>query len=208
MYKLKIAKVGSTLVNGSAIQLQQAYDIVKDKAHETGRPVLMMMDEMEALTAKRDETGHHAEANKVVGTLLQIMDEARGDNVIILASTNCVNLIDHAVKDRIDNKYYFGLPDDETRDKVLILTLNKFKRGKKLASDPVERAKVVKATKGFSIRDITVLVDKASDIARLDCRRDITAGDFDVPIAKNQDLKINENLYKDKNSARVIGFGQ
>ena len=207
LYKLKIAKVGSTLVNGSAIQLQEAYDVVKNKAIETGKPVLLMMDEMEALTAKRDETSHHAEANKVVGTLLQIMDEARGDNVIILASTNCVNLIDHAVKDRIDNKYYFGLPDDKTRDKVLFLTLNKFKRGKTLASDDIERAKVVQATKGFSIRDLTVLTDKASDIARLDGRRDIRAQDFDEPIAKNQDLKINENLYKDKNSARVIGFG-
>ena len=208
LFKFKVSKVGSTLVNGSAIKVQEAYDIVKNKVTETGKPVLLMMDEMEGLTAKRDETGHHAEANKVVGTLLQIMDEARGDNVIILASTNFVNLIDPAIRRRIDNAYYFGLPDDETRDKILEMTLNKFPKGRTLALNPIERAKVVKATKGFAIRDLTVLVDKASDIARLDGRRDIVASDFDKPIAKNQDLKVNENLYKADNARMVIGFNK
>ncbi len=206
MYKFKISKIGSSLVNGSSRQIQDAYNYVKNQAKAGGTPVFLMMDEMESMTAKRDSTGKNSEDNKLVGTLLQILDDARGDNIIVLGATNNFDLVDNAIRSRIDQKFYLGLPDDKTRESVLTLNLNSYPKGKALAANKEELAKVVNLTRGFSNRDITVLIDKASDIAISDGRRDIQADDFIMPVQKNQNMKIKEDAFRDKSSRPSIGF--
>ncbi len=208
MYKFKVSKVGSTFVNGSSIQTQEAYDYIKDIAKESGKPVLMMMDEMESLTARRDSSGTHAEGNKLVSTLLQIIDQARGDNIIILGATNNFDLVDDAIKSRLTYKTYMGLPDDNQRQKLIVLRLNQFPKGAELASSAEDIDKLVNMTRGFSNRDITVLIDEATETAINDNRRNLRLDDFIVPIQSNQNMKIKENLYKDRNAQSTIGFNK
>ncbi|MEE3350261.1 MAG: ATP-binding protein [Candidatus Gastranaerophilaceae bacterium] len=208
MYKFKVSKVGSTFVNGSSIQTQEAYDYIKDIAKESGKPVLMMMDEMESLTARRDSSGTHAEGNKLVSTLLQIIDQARGDNIIILGATNNFDLVDDAIKSRLTYKTYMGLPDDNQRQKLIVLRLNQFPKGAELASSAEDIDKLVNMTRGFSNRDITVLIDEATETAINDNRRNLRLGDFIVPIQSNQNMKVKENLYKDRNAQSTIGFNK
>jgi SpoVK/Ycf46/Vps4 family AAA+-type ATPase len=208
MFKFKVSKVGSTFVNGSSIQTQDAYDYIKDIVKESGKPALMMMDEMESLTARRDSSGTHAEGNKLVSTLLQIIDQARGDNIIILGATNNYDLVDEAIKSRLTYKTFIGLPDDEGRRGILTMLLGSFPKGQKLASSPEDMDKLVKLTQGFSNRDITVILDDASDIAIFDGRRDMTVDDIEKAVLSNQNIKVRENNYKDNNSRNSIGFNK
>ena len=208
MFKFKVSKVGSTFVNGSSIQTQDAYDYIKDIVKESGKPALMMMDEMESLTARRDSSGTHAEGNKLVSTLLQIIDQARGDNIIILGATNNYDLVDEAIKSRLTYKTFIGLPDDEGRRGILTMLLGSFPKGQKLASSPEDMDKLVKLTQGFSNRDITVILDDASDIAIFDGRRDMTVDDIEKAVLSNQNVKVRENNYKDNNSRNSIGFNK
>lgn len=207
LYKLKISKSGSIYVNGSAKNVQEAYEYVKNIAKETGKPVFLAMDEMESMTAKRDGNTHD-ENNKLVGTLLQIIEEARGNNVIILGATNYYEMLDDAIKSRFDDKIYIGLPDEDTRRSVLKIHLNRRTKGQALAQNEEELDKVVKLTKGFSNRDIAILTDKAALIARADNRRDIIADDYIQPVKENQNMKVKEDLYKDKSSRLTIGFNK
>ncbi|MBR1424738.1 ATP-binding protein [bacterium] len=206
LFKLKVGKSGSIYVNGSSLNVQKAYEYVKKIAKETGKPVFLAIDEMEAMTSKRDTKGNSEETQKLVGTLLQIIEDSRSSNVIILGATNLFDMVDDAVKSRMDDMIYIGLPDDKTREKVLQIHLNKRKKGQALASNPEELRKVVLMTKGFSNRDISILVDDAAKIARKEGYRNIIAQDFLIPVQKRERFKIKEELYKDKNSRPVIGY--
>lgn len=204
MYKLKISKAGSKYINESSRNIQKAYEYICDVAEKTGKPVLFVIDELESLAPKRDNDSQ--EDNKMVGTLLQIIEEARGKNVIVLAATNCFDKIDEAIRSRFDDKVYIGLPDADTRRGVLQIHLNRRTKGQALAQNPEELKKVVDLTNGFSNRDIAILTDKASLIARSDNRRDIIADDYIVPVQENQNMKIKESQYKDKQTRTSIGF--
>ena len=206
MYKLKISKAGSEFVNGSAKRVQAAYSYLTELSKQKGTPIILFVDEMDAMASKRSSGTSGKEDNKVVNTLLELMEEARDNNIILICATNRFEHIDDAVRSRMDYKVYVGLPDDETRHQVLKIHLSKMTKGQPLANNDSELEKVVQLTKGFSNRDISILVDLASDIARLDGRRNITADDFIVPVKENQNMKVNENLYKDKNSTPTIGF--
>ena len=208
LYNLKISKAGSKYVNGSANNVQQAYEQAAKIAEESGKPVFLAMDEMESMTSKRKggETG--AEDDKMVSTLLQIIEEARGRNVIILGATNCFDQLDDAIKSRFEDKIYIGLPDDDTRKAVLKVLLKRRTKGVPLSENEEELNKVVQLTKGFSNRDLTILTDKASLIARKDNRRDIMASDFIVPVKENQNMKIKEQDYMSKQTRPAIGFAK
>lgn len=206
LYNLKISKAGSKYVNASSRQVQQAYEYAAKIAEETGKPVFLAMDEMEAMTRKRKGGEQGSEDDKLVGTLLQIIEEARGKNVIILGATNCFDQLDDAIKSRFEDKIYIGLPDEETRKSVLKVLLNRRTKGKSLAENEEELGKVAELTAGFSNRDLTILTDKASLIARKDNRRDIVASDFVIPVRENQNMKIKEADYQSERTRPSIGF--
>jgi SpoVK/Ycf46/Vps4 family AAA+-type ATPase len=208
LYKLKISKCGSKYINESSTNIQKAYEYVCDSAKASGAPVFFVLDEMEALTPKRKGDGESSEDGKMVGTLLQIIEEARGKNVVIIGATNLYDSIDDAIKSRFDDKKYIGLPDDDTRRQVLQIHLNKRTKGQALASNPEELDKVVKLTKGFSNRDIAILTDKAALLARRDSRREICAEDFNTPVNENQNMKVKEFLYQDKQTKPTVGFSR
>lgn len=209
MYKLKISKIGSQFVNGSANNLQNAYSYIRQQAKESGKPVIMFIDEAETFAATRDGSGKHAEENKLLGTFLQIMDDARQDNVFIVGATNLINLIDPAVASRFDSKDYIELPKDDTRRTVIKMMLERFTKGQTLANNPDELEKVVKITAGFSNRTLGTLVNEAADIARKDGRRPIIAEDFAKPVKYHTADRIrNEAPFMDKSCAPAIGFSK
>ncbi len=208
LFKMKVSKVGSKFVNQSANNIQAGFDYALKVAEDTGKPVFLMLDEMETLTSERRTPSGSSEDNKVVSTLLQALDDVLGKNVIVIGSTNKIDMIDSAIKSRLDETAYIGLPDDDTRYKVLTLKLNSLHRGVDLAADKEKMQKLVALTKGFSNRTIESIVLSAGDRARLDGRRDITAEDF-VPLCNSEKYlsqKVNENLYKNSNARPAVGF--
>jgi len=208
MFKPKVIdNEGASYVNGAATNMKMAYEYIKNYAKNNNTPVIMFFDEMESLAANREggSTGSK-EDDKLVSTLLPILEEARGNNIIVIGATNKYELLDDAVKSRMEDKTYIGLPDDDTRERVLKIHLSKFSKGKALAEDAEALAKVVKITHGFSNRDISILVDKAATIARKNGRRDIKAEDFIKPVKENQNMKVKEQWYKDNQSVPSAGF--
>ena len=116
--------------------------------------------------------------------------------------------LDDAINSRFEDKIYIGLPDDETRKAVLKVLLKRRTKGVALADNDEELAKVVKLTNGFSNRDLTILTDKASLIARKDNRRDIMASDFIQPVNENQNMKVKEREYMARQTRPTVGFNK
>ena len=209
LYKLKLSKMGSSYINQTQVNLQKAFDYLESVAKENGTPVFLLMDEVESITPKRRESDNRGdlEDTKTVDALLPLIEEARSKGIIIFAATNKFKMIDDAIKSRLQDKIYIGLPDDKTREAVLKIHLSKRTKGVSLANNKEELQKVVKLTKGFSNRDISILTDKAALIARKDNRREIIASDFVIPVKESQNSKVNERLYMaDNDSGTAIGF--
>ena len=208
MFKPKVIdNEGASYVNGAATNMKMAYEFIKKYAKEHETPVIMFIDEIESLAGDRQggSTGSK-EDDKLVSTLLPILEDARGNNIIVIGATNKYELLDDAVKSRMEDKIYIGLPNKETRESVLAVHLSKRSKGRSLAENSEELAKVAEMTKGFSNRDIAILVDKAAGIARKDGRRDIKAEDFIIPVKNNQNMKVKEHLYKDEDAMPKAGF--
>ncbi|MBQ1612593.1 MAG: ATP-binding protein, partial [Alphaproteobacteria bacterium] len=208
LYNLKISKAGSSYINETAANLQEAFEYAKNLAKESGKPVLLRIDELETFSPKRSDSANATEDNKTVGTLLQIMDECRGSNVILLCTSNYYDSLDKALTSRLEDKIYVGLPDVETREKVLSVLLNKRSKGKALANNPTELRRLAEMTDGFSNRNLVQLTEKAAINAKNDGRRDIRVDDYVKPIEENQNMKVNEADFRDKSPGvrNPIGF--
>lgn len=88
-------------------------------------PVMLFMDEFEALGAERQRASQGAESarNEMVDTLLQCIDRHRG---YIIAATNLAGSIDQAIWRRFDIQITIDLPGQEERERIVARYLAPF----------------------------------------------------------------------------------
>ena len=145
------------------------------KEASANAPSIIFIDEIDAITPKRDEVVGEVE-RRIVAQLLALMDglEARG-NVIVIAATNRVNSIDEALRrpGRFDREIEFPIPDAKGRKDVLLIHT----RGMPLAKDMKPKEKeyneknenshsgldyFAKITHGFVGADLEALTKEAA----------------------------------------------
>ncbi|KAL1413252.1 hypothetical protein Q8F55_001007 [Vanrija albida] len=94
--------------------VQKLFDDVTDLATDEGCLVVVMIDEVESLTAARAGamTGNEpSDALRVVNALLTQLDKLKSrKNVLVMTTSNLAGSIDSAFVDRADIKQYVGLP--------------------------------------------------------------------------------------------------
>lgn len=91
-----LTRVITSHLGSSAKNLGEIFDFVADK------PCVLFLDELDAISSVRSSSGEQgvsAEMSRVTTGLMQCLDRVSGD-VIILAATNRLNLIDTAVQRR------------------------------------------------------------------------------------------------------------
>lgn len=207
MYYLKIGKAGSEYINKTSQNYEKAFNEAENKAKEVGKPVIMFIDEIDGLTKGRDSKSG-GEDLKQIGTLLDLISNARGRNIIVIAATNKFDIVDDAIKRRFDEQIYIGFPDEKARESVLAKALEPRTKAQKLLYNSAAMKKIAQKTEGFSNDDLCVLADKAAYLARKDGRREIILRDFEKAIDENQGRKIKEDKYVPKAQRRPIGFNR
>lgn len=205
LFKLKISKAGSPLINQTSVNYQKAFDYVAECAQMIESPCLLFIDEIDGLTKGRNKDSS-SEDLKQIGTLLNLIESARDRNIIVLGATNKYDIVDDAIKRRFDEQMYLGMPDTDTREQILYKTLSQWLKGIPLAEESDDLKEIADRTSGFPSSAIVILADKASNIARKDGRRIITKEDFFTEIEKNQNLKIKEADYQTKSTMKKIGY--
>lgn len=93
--------------------------------HAMSRPCVLFLDEFDALAKMRDDSRELGELKRVVISLLQNID-AMGKDHVLLAATNHSHLLDPAVWRRFSYKVNIGLPDEETRAKIITKVLGRY----------------------------------------------------------------------------------
>ncbi|MBR1616648.1 ATP-binding protein, partial [bacterium] len=202
-----ISKLGSKWVNESSKNIAKAFGEIEKIANNSKKPVLVFMDELDSMLSRRGGTDSGGkEDNKVVNTLLQYIVRAKDNNIIIIGATNRYDALDGAVKDRVEQRAYMGLPDDDERKELILRHITKYKMCLDLARCDEDITFITKLLRPYSPRSIIAILKAASKEAYRDNKRPLCAGDVVLAIKKGNFEEINEAEYIPKKQKHSIGF--
>ena len=141
----------------------------------TNQPVLLFIDEIDALGAKRQQVGDSDDVggaarsfNSMTARLMECIDDARRKNgVILMGATNFYDGLDRAlIRDgRFDLHIRLDLPNEEERARIFQAQLSK-RPAQRIDIQPFARR-----TPGWSAAKISGLIDRAAFFAAQERRR-------------------------------------
>merc|ERR1719483_774496 len=150
-------------------------------------PCILFIDEIDAVGRKRGggNMGGQSEAENTLNQLLVEMDgfNTGSTNVIVLAATNRVDILDHALMrpGRFDRQIYVPAPDIKGRSSIFQVHLG----GLKTEVDKISLAKKMAAlTPGFTGADIANVCNEAALIAARDLSQHIVLQHFESAIER------------------------
>ncbi|KAL9086975.1 MAG: hypothetical protein Q9159_003869 [Coniocarpon cinnabarinum] len=154
-----------SIVSGMSGESEKALRGHFDRAAEAA-PCLMFIDEIDAITPKRESAQREME-RRIVAQLLTCMDDldvnkTNGKPVIVLAATNRPDSLDPALRraGRFDTEINIGVPDSKIRARILEAQTRKTK-----LSDDVDFEELAQKTPGFVGADLESLVYRAGTVS-------------------------------------------
>lgn len=152
-FKVAATEVVSGMSGESEAKIRQLF-----KAAIESAPSLLFLDEVDAITPRRDSAGREME-RRIVAQMLTCMDELQSTFVIVLAATNRPDALDPALRraGRFDREIAMGIPDEPARARIL----EKMARGMRLA-DGLDLALLARKTPGFVGADLSALTKEAA----------------------------------------------
>ncbi len=112
--------VVSSFLGETATNLRRVFE------YATSRPVVLLLDEFDAIGRLRDDENQHGELKRVVNSLLQLIDKYSGRGFII-AATNHERQLDPAIWRRFDEIVYFALPSQQEILRLLRMSFKNFR---------------------------------------------------------------------------------
>ncbi|EUC56148.1 ribosome biogenesis ATPase RIX7, partial [Rhizoctonia solani AG-3 Rhs1AP] len=143
--------------------LRDTFDEAKKNA-----PCLLFIDEIDAITPKRESAQREME-RRIVAQFLTCMDDLAWEHtehkpVIVIGATNRPDSLDPALRraGRFDHEISMGVPDESGRQQILNTLLNKLR-----LAGPTEEytAALARATPGYVGADLASLTSAAGVIA-------------------------------------------
>jgi cell division protease FtsH len=133
------------------------------KQAKDNSPCIIFLDEIDAVGRRRGSgfsSGGHDEREQTLNAILVEMDGFdTNDQVIVVASTNRVDVLDPALTrpGRFDRQVYVPLPDVKGRLDILKVHSRKVKLGPN-----VDLLRLAKATPGFSGADLAAVINESA----------------------------------------------
>lgn len=156
------AKAGKLLSHYQAKSAENTLNLfekARKDAKDAGKPAIVFIEEVDSLMPVRD---HSSEAQKLaLGTLLTELDgfDGRG-NVIVVASTNRVELLDTAFLSRMSKQICLKNPDANGVAEIVRIHLQQAeeKSGRQISSEHLSLDRLIKRATNVSGRDINDFV--------------------------------------------------
>lgn len=162
----------SSYLGETAGNLRKVFDFIE---HGTW---IVLFDEFDIIGKNRDDNHEHGEIKRVVNNFLQMLDNVKGDSIII-AATNHQNILDPAIWRRFDDVVYYNLPDEKSRCQLFEIYLKSIKRDK-----DIDLVKFSQITKGLSPADIKMITEEAMKFAIINSRSSISMNDIEIAVNK------------------------
>jgi len=176
----------SSYLGETAGNLRKIFDFI-----ESGTWIVLF-DEFDIIGKNRDDNHEHGEIKRVVNNFLQMLDNFKGESILI-AATNHQNILDPAIWRRFDDVLYYDLPNTSARKKLLVDYLRVIKR-----DSSIDMEEVAKQTKGLSPSDIKMLTQEAIKLAIINSRNSISKEDMETAVSRFIDREKIRNNEKGK----------
>ncbi|KAH3903029.1 protein-degrading AAA family ATPase MSP1 SCDLUD_000637 [Saccharomycodes ludwigii] len=136
------------------------------------QPCIIFIDEIDSFLRERSSTDHEVTA-VLKAEFMTLWDGlVSNGRIMVLGATNRMNDIDAAFLRRMPKRFHVGLPDHESRKKILTILLN----DTKLEETDFNMDMIVAHTNGFSGSDLKELCRNAALNAARDYIKDKKAG--------------------------------
>lgn len=152
--RVQLTTIVSSYLGETARNLEQVFSFL-----DVGSWVLVF-DEFDMLGRERSDRADHGELRRVVAAMLQVMEDHRGDSLVV-ATSNHPMLLDTAVWRRFDEVLELPPPDELARAEILSVKLRSVRHD-------IELATAAKRMDGFSAAEVEGV---ALDAIRLMIRR-------------------------------------
>lgn len=152
---VKCSDVASPYIHGGQEKIARLFEEAREKS-----PTLLFLDEVDALLRTRTKQQNASESGEINEFLCQI-NNCGESGVFVIAATNMPEEIDEAAlrAGRLERKYYIGVPDVQTIEKLLEIQLRKRKM------DSINIKEVATHLQGRVAADVKLLVDVAARLA-------------------------------------------
>jgi SpoVK/Ycf46/Vps4 family AAA+-type ATPase len=162
----------SSYLGETAGNLRKVFDFIEQGTW------IVLFDEFDIIGKNRDDNHEHGEIKRVVNNFLQMLDNIKGDS-IILAATNHQNILDPAIWRRFDDVIYYDLPDEKIRYQLFENYLKSMKREK-----DIDLTKFSKVTEGLSPADIKMITEEAMKSAIINSKNSISMNEIEISVNK------------------------
>lgn len=131
------------------------------KEAEKIAPCILFLDEVDALIARRDKH-HNVHTSGEVNVFLTHLNGCGKKGIVVIGATNRPQDIDPAAlrSGRLENKYYFPLPDVETRKRIFAIHLHGVP-----TKDEISLTELADLTDNYASSDLEKIVLDAKRIA-------------------------------------------
>ncbi|RPA93105.1 AAA-domain-containing protein [Choiromyces venosus 120613-1] len=160
-----IAISAPSIVSGISGETEMKLRGLFEEAREIA-PCLIFIDEIEAITWKRDNPERETERT-IVSQMMTCMDDLTlektgGKPVMIIGATNRPDILDPAFRrpGRFDKEIYLGVRDEVAREKILRVLCEKWR-----LTEDFDFKKLAKTTAGFVGADLSALAEEACTVA-------------------------------------------
>ena len=119
LYKVQVDRLVTKFMGETSAKLRQIFDII---AREKG---VYLFDEFDAIGGGRSLDNDVGEMRRVLGALLQFIEQDTSDSLIV-AATNCPELLDRALFRRFEDVLQYALPTEDAREQLIGNTLGTF----------------------------------------------------------------------------------
>ncbi|KAF8597286.1 AAA-domain-containing protein, partial [Ceratobasidium sp. AG-I] len=169
-----------SIVSGMSGESEKTLRDTFDEAKKNA-PCLLFIDEIDAITPKRESAQREME-RRIVAQFLTCMDDLAWENtehkpVIVIGATNRPDSLDAALRraGRFDHEISMGVPDEAGREQILTTLLNKLR----LAGPASEyTSTLARATPGYVGADLASLTSAAGVIAVKRIFKGLLNGEF------------------------------
>ena len=173
---VNLSSVFSSYLGETAVNLKKIFDYVKQGEW------IIFFDEFDAIAKDRNTPNEHGEIQRLVNSLLQLIDNSNEQSIFI-AATNYESLLDRAVWRRFDEIILFGKPDYNLRISLLKNNLSSIRH-----SD-IDFHKIASSLEGATGSDIENICLDAIKSVILKNQNNLTEVDFNLAIRRYMERK-------------------
>ena len=152
---VNVAALVNCYVGETGKNIDKVFAYLRSYVEKTGRGITVFFDELDEIAKKRG--GDDKASGASVPALLRNMDGVKANKgFLILANTNCPEMLDEGILDRFRKRIEVPLPDEETRKKLFLFKLSDVEEE---YIEKLDLERIAKESFGLSGRSIANVCD-------------------------------------------------